>query len=228
MQMTLSDRARPASPVLFQDRRHAGRLLAQKLVQRAPENPLVLALPRGGLPVGVEIARALDAPLDLLLARKIGTSWQPELAIGAVIGGPHPRTVINRDIASIAGVTDADLTRIAKIQFEELERRRHLWLGRHHSLSPSGHSAILVDDGIATGATMRVALEALRAENPLRLILASPVAPEETARMLGSLCDEAIFLETPRSFTAVSAFYRDFRQLRDGEVRSLLHSVRKH
>jgi predicted phosphoribosyltransferase len=228
MAMTLPDRARPAPPALFRDRREAGRLLAQKLAPHAPENPLVLALPRGGLPVGVEIARALDAPLDLLLARKIGTSWQPELAIGAVIGGPHPRTVINRDIAGIAGVTDADLARIAKIQFEELERRRHLWLGRRHPLSPSGRSVILVDDGIATGATMRVALEALRAENPLRLILASPIAPEETARMLRALCDEAVFLETPRDFSAVGAFYRDFRQLRDGEVRSLLNSVRKH
>jgi putative phosphoribosyl transferase len=228
MQMTLSDRARPAPPILFQDRSEAGRLLAQKLVRHASENPLVLALPRGGLPVGVEIARALDAPLDLLLARKIGTSWQPELAIGAVIGGTHPRTVINRDIASIAGVTDADLARIAKIQFEELERRRHLWLGRRHSLSPADRSVILVDDGIATGATMRVALEALGAENPLRLILASPVAPEETARMLRPLCDEAVFLQTPHNFSAVGAFYRDFRQLRDGEVRSLLNSVRKH
>jgi putative phosphoribosyl transferase len=213
--------------VLFQDRKEAGRRLAQELAARALENPLVLALPRGGVPIGVEIARALGAPLDLLLARKIGTSWQPELAIGAVIGGSRPRTVINRDIANIAGVTDADLTRIAKIQFDELERRRHLWLGRRHSLSPAGHTAILVDDGVATGATMRVALEAVRAENPLRLILASPVAPRETARMLRTLCDEAIFLETPETFRAVGAFYRDFHQLRDSEVRDLLKSARK-
>lgn len=226
--MTMQDRSLHAPPVLFQDRRQAGRRLAEKLVALAPENPLVLALPRGGVPVGVEIARALHAPLDLLLVRKIGTSWQPELAIGAVIGSAHPRTVINRDIANIAGVTEADLTRITRIQFEELERRRHLWLGRHHSLSPEDRTAILVDDGVATGATMRVALEAVRAQNPLRVILASPVAPEETAQMLRPLCDEAVFLETPRSFSAVSAFYRDFHQLRDGEVRNLLNSARPH
>jgi predicted phosphoribosyltransferase len=225
--MTIQDRSLHAPPVLFQDRKDAGRRLAQKLAACGLENPLVLALPRGGVPVGVEIARTLGAPLDLLLARKIGTSWQPELAIGAVIAGSHPRTVINRDIANIAGVTEADLTRIAKIQFEELERRRHLWLGRRHSLSPAGHTAILVDDGVATGATMRVALEAVRAENPLRLVLASPVAPEETAQMLRALCDDAVFLETPRNFSSVGAFYRDFHQLRDGEVRALLNSAPK-
>jgi len=225
--MTIQDRSLHAPAVPFQDRKDAGRRLAQKLATCGLQNPLVLALPRGGVPVGVEIARTLGAPLDLLLARKIGTSWQPELAIGAVIGGLHPKTVINRDIASIAGVTEADLARIAKIQFEELERRRHLWLGRHHSLSPAGHTAILVDDGVATGATMRVALEAVRAENPLRLVLASPVAPEQTAQMLRGLCDEAVFLETPRTFSAVGAFYRNFHQLRDGEVRALLNSARK-
>lgn len=216
---------RQPSDVLFQNRKDAGEKLAVCLCNLDLHEPLILALPRGGVPVAVEVAKALAAPLDLLLVRKLGTSWQPELAVGAIFDGIHPHTVVNEDAARTMGVTESDIIRIAKIQFEELEHRRHLWLGGRKRLPIAGHDTIIVDDGIATGASMRVALEALRNEGAARLILASPVAAADAVDALRVLCDDAIILAIAREFSAVSDFYRDFRQIRDSEVKHLLQQA---
>jgi putative phosphoribosyl transferase len=147
------------------------------------------------------------------------------MAVGAIFGGTNPYTVINEDIARTMGITEADVTRIAKIQFEDLEHRRHLWLGGRQRISVVGRDAIVVDDGIATGASVRIALEVTRRESPARLILACPVVSADTAESLRGLCDDAIFLATPQHFTAVGEFYRDFRQISDGEVKHLLQQA---
>jgi putative phosphoribosyl transferase len=211
-----------AKEALFFNRKDAGEKLAACFANFDLKKPLVLALPRGGVPVAIEISKALVAPLDLLLVRKLSTSWQPEMAVGAIFGGTHPYTVVNEDIARTMGITEADVIRIAKIQFEELEHRRHLWLGGRQRVPIAGRDTIVVDDGIATGASVRVALEVARRESPSRLILACPVVSTETAESLRGLCDDVIFLATPRYFVGVSEFYRDFRQISDGEVKHLL------
>lgn len=213
------------SLVLFQDRSDAGRQLAQKLTHLRDLNPVVLALPRGGVPVAVEIAAALGAPLDLLLVRKIGVPWQPELAAGAILDGKHPQVVINDEIVRAAGVSESDIQRIAAAELGEIERRRELWLGGRARIPIEGRAAIIVDDGIATGASIRVALEATRAEKPARLVLAVPVAPSETLDSLRKSADETVFVAAPFDFRAVGAFYRDFRQLEDKDVQELLARV---
>lgn len=206
----------------FQDRSAAGRELAERLGHLKDANPLVLALPRGGVPVATEIARILGAPLDLLLVRKIGVPWQSELAAGAVIDGTTPRTYINEEVVRAAGVSQSDIDRIVAVELGEIRRRRQLWLADRPRIPVGDHTAIVVDDGVATGASMRVALEAVRAESPRRVVLAAPVAPAETAEMLRQFCDEAHFLVTPEDFRAVGAYFRDFHQLSDLEVRGLL------
>ena len=207
---------------LFRDRSDAGRRLAQKLGYLEHAQPLVLALPRGGVPVGFEVAHALHAPLDLLLVRKIGVPWHPELAAGAVIDGARPRTVINEDVVRTAGVSKSELARIIEAELAKIERRRRLWLSDRPHVSVAGHSAIVVDDGIATGASARVALQAVRAEGAARVVLATPVAPAETAEMLRAECDDMVCLATPEDFTAVGIYYEDFHQVDDKEVQELL------
>ena len=207
---------------LFRDRTDAGQQLAQKLVHLKAAKPLVLALPRGGVPVGIEIARVLNAPLDLLLVRKIGVPTQPELALGAVVDGDEPHTFINKGIARAAHISEAELAAATKREIEEIGRRRHLWLAGRHQVSIAGRTAIVVDDGVATGASIRVALKAVKAERAARVILAAPVAPPDTARELRADCDEAVFVATPEDFMAVGSFYQDFRQLEDSEVKDLL------
>jgi len=207
---------------LFRDRTDAGRQLAQKLEHLKATKPLVLALPRGGVPVGIEIARALNAPLDLLLVRKIGVPTQPELALGAVVDGDEPHTFINKGIARAAHISEAELAAATKREIEEIGRRRHLWLTGRHQVPIAGRTAIVVDDGVATGASIRVALKAVKAERAARVILAAPVAPSDTAEELRADCDEAVFVATPEDFMAVGSFYQDFRQLEDSEVKDLL------
>jgi putative phosphoribosyl transferase len=184
--------------------------------------PLVLALPRGGVPVGIEVASALHAPLDLLLVRKIGVPGHSELAAGAVIDGPRPRTVINEDVVRMAGVSQSDIAKIVEVELAKIERRRRLWLSGRTHIPVTGHSAIVVDDGIATGASARVALQAVRAEGAARVILAMPVAPAETAETLRGECDDMVCLATPEDFMAVGIYYEDFHQVDDEEVRELL------
>lgn len=207
---------------LFRDRSEAGRQLAQKLGYLEQSNPLVLALPRGGVPVGIEVATALHAPLDLLLVRKIGVPGHSELAAGAVIDGARPRTVINEDVVRMVGISQSDIANIVEAELANIERRRRLWLSDRARVPITGHSAIVVDDGIATGASARVALQAVRAEGAARVILAMPVAPAETVKMLRAECDEVVCLATPEDFMAVGIYYEDFHQVDDKEVQELL------
>ena len=207
---------------MFEDRTEAGRLLAQELARFASEWPVVLALPRGGVPIGLEIARALDAPLDLVLVRKIGAPFQPELAVGAVVDGSSPETVLNRDVLEHFQIGDSYIAEASRQQLEEIERRRQLYRAGRPKVEIAGRSAIVVDDGIATGATMEAALRATRRREPRRLVLATPVAPPETIERLRPQVDEVACLATPQHFGAIGAFYRDFRQLSDDDVIRLL------
>jgi putative phosphoribosyl transferase len=207
---------------LFADRSEAGRRLAERLLRFKDERPVVLALPRGGVPVGFEVARALDAPLDLVLVRKIGAPFQPELAVGAVVDGGRAETVLNEDLVREFQIPESYIAEESARQLEEIERRRDLYLAGRVRVPVEGHTAIVVDDGIATGATMEAALHATRRANPKRLVLATPVAPPDTIARLRPQADEVVCLATPRLFAAIGAFYEDFRQLSDEEVVDLL------
>ena len=207
---------------LFADRAEAGRALARRLAHLAAARPVVLALPRGGVPVGVEIAKALRAPLDLVLVRKIGAPYQPELAIGAVVDGARPETVINQEMVREFEIPASYIAEESARQLAEIERRRALYLAGRTRAPVARRTAIVVDDGIATGATMEAALHATRRARPQRLVLAVPVAPPDTLAGLRSLVDEVICLATPGQFGAIGAFYDDFQQLSDQEVIDLL------
>lgn len=211
----------------FADRREAGRRLASSLVRFEGPETLVLSLPRGGVPVGFEVAKALGAELDVLVVRKIGAPFQQELGIGAIVDGMPPQTVLNEDLARSVGAT-ADYLEAQKItQLAEIERRKQAYRGDRPNPRIAGRTVIVVDDGIATGGTVKAALRALKARNPKRLILAVPVAPPDTLAELQSECDEVICLESPAFFYAVGAFYDDFTQTDDSEVVSLLAQAQK-
>lgn len=207
----------------FRDREEAGRLLAERLLHLRNADPVVLALPRGGVPVGAPIAEALDAPLDLLLVRKIGAPFNPEYGIGAVVDGERPEIVLNEEAVRALGVPASYIEREGARELQEIERRRALYLRGRPPVELAGRTAIVVDDGIATGGTVRAALQALaKAGAARRIVLAVPVAPADTALALRALCDEAVFLHTPEDFGAVGYFYEDFRQIEDAEVIALL------
>jgi putative phosphoribosyl transferase len=208
--------------ILFADRAEAGRLLAERLLPLGLEQPVVLALPRGGVPVGFAVAKALAAPLDLVLVRKIGAPGQPELAVGAVVDGSRPETVLNRDIVRSLAVPKAWIEAEADRQLAEIERRRQRYFEGRERASVEGRTAIVVDDGIATGATMAAALHATRRAGPSELVLAVPVAPPDTLDRLRHDADRVVCLATPASFMAVGGFYRDFAQVEDDEVSDLL------
>jgi putative phosphoribosyl transferase len=207
---------------LFADRAEAGRRLAERLARFKSEQPLVLALPRGGVPVGFEVAQALGAPLDLILVRKIGAPFQPELALGAVVDGDRPETVLNRNVVEELQIPERYLERERARQLEEIERRRRLYAAGRPRIDAHDRTAIVVDDGIATGATMEAALHATRRAGPRRLVLAVPVAPPDTIERLRPQVDEIECLLTPADLGAIGRFYADFRQLSDGEVIALL------
>ncbi len=206
----------------FPDRATAGRLLAVELAHLKDRQPVVLALPRGGVAVGFEIARALDAPLDIVLVRKIGVPWQPELALGAVTDGASPGIFIDQDLASILDIPGDYVQEETARQLGEVERRRKTYCAGRPSVEITGRTAIVVDDGIATGATMRVALRAVRRCNPARLVLAVPVAPPEALGAFDKEADEVVCLETPAALGAIGLYYRDFHQMSDAEVIDLL------
>ncbi len=208
---------------MFTNRQDAGRRLAQRLLPFKDRHPIVLALPRGGVVVGAEVAAALDAPLDVVLVRKIGAPWQPELAVGAVVDGTPPMLVINRDIAGQFGLGEEYFETEARRQIEEIERRRRLY--GSHQAPVAGRTAIVVDDGIATGATVRAALRALRQAGPAHLVLAVPVAPPDTIAALRAEVDEIVCLEMPAQFGALGFFYEDFTQVSDEEVIALLDAA---
>ncbi len=209
----------------FNDRREAGRKLAEALRHYRGKDAVVLALPRGGVPVAAEVAASLDAPLDLLLVRKIGVPWQPELAMGAVIDGEEPITVRNEDIIGLATVTDADFDAAAQRELEEIERRRKKYIGERPRPAIKDHVAIIIDDGIATGATVRAAIRGLKRKGPEKVVLAVPVAPPSTVETLREEVDELICLEAPEMFRAISLYYRSFEQVNDEEVTRILDSA---
>jgi putative phosphoribosyl transferase len=208
--------------VMFADREDAGRQLAAKLARFNDRDPVVLALPRGGVPIGLEVAALLEAPLDLILVRKIGTPGQPELAVGAVVDGEKPELVINEDVKRLAGVPDDYIAEEKARQLKEIERRRKLWLGDRPRVTVKGRTALVVDDGIATGATVRAALHAVRRAGPRHLVLAAPVAPPNTIASLRGDADEIVCLAMPDPFWAISMFYGNFPQVADSEVSALM------
>ena len=202
----------------FRDRADAGRRLAAALSSYRQEDCIVLALPRGGVPVADQVAQALAAPLDLLLVRKIGAPWHPELALGAVVDGGAPVVVRNDEVLRASSVGEREFQAICAAELREIERRRRLYLQGTEALDTQGHVVIVIDDGIATGATIRAALRAVRKRDPKKLILAVPVAPRETIAELRAEADEIVCLAMPDPFRAVGYFYDDFEQVSDAEV----------
>ena len=215
------------SAALFTDRREAGRRLAMALGRFAGDAPLILALPRGGVPVAYEVAASLHAPLDLLLVRKIGAPGHEEYGIGAVIDGADPQLVLNEDVVRMLAPSPDYIRTEMHRQVAELERRRRAYLGEREPPSLAGRTVIVVDDGIATGGTMRAALRGARKAAPERLVLAVPVAPADTLDTLRDECDEVVCLATPEPFHAVGVWYANFNQTDDDEVRTLLHHAER-
>ncbi len=204
--------------MLFQNRTEAGRRLAEALLNYKSRHPVVLALPRGGVPVAAEVATALDAPLDLLLVRKIGLPSQPELAMGAVADGEEPTIIRNDDVIELSGISPEDFDAVCKEERAEIERRRKRYLGDRPRSEIKGQVAIIIDDGIATGATTLAAIRAVRKREPKELVLAVPVAPLDTIERLHSEVDAIVCLHTPQDLGAIGFFYRDFHQLTDDDV----------
>jgi putative phosphoribosyl transferase len=206
--------------IRFADRRDAGRQLARQLLPLAGENPLVLGLPRGGVPVAREVALALQAPLDFLAVRKLGAPHNPEYGIGAV--AEDGTRVIDPEAIAILGISNGTLDSIAARETAELRRRVALYRDDRPPLEPAGHTAIVVDDGVATGVTDTAALRAVRRMGPRRLVLAVPVCPPDTARRLEEEADEVVCLQAPPRFFGVGQWYEDFSQVSDEEVVSIL------
>jgi len=202
----------------FTNRSDAGRKLAHALAKYKGQRPVVLALPRGGVPVASEVATALEAPLDLILVRKIGVPIQPELAMGAVVDGSNPLVVRNDDVIRMAGIDEADFKAVCDHELAEIERRRQRYLGDRERVDVAGRTTIVIDDGIATGATTRAALRATRQRNPKKLVLAVPVAPTESLAVMRQEADDVVCLEDYEAFGAIGFYYSDFRQISDDEV----------
>lgn len=211
----------------FVNRTEAGTRLATSLSRFRDQDPIVLALPRGGVPVAFEIARALDAPLDLIIARKIGVPFQPELAMGAVVNGDRPIVVRNDDVVGATGIGDAQFDAVCERETAEIKRRRERYLGNRPPVEVAGKTAIVVDDGIATGATVRAALRAMRKRGPKKLVLATPVAPNDTLSALESEVDEIACLESHALFGSIGTYYDDFSQVGDDEVVALLKTANR-
>lgn len=206
----------------FKDRSDAGRRLAKALSKYKRRNAVILALPRGGVPVAAEVAAALNAPLDLILVRKIGVPAQPELAMGAVVDGAAPIVVRNNEVIELSGTTAHEFDESCARELAEIERRRQLYIGDRARAEITGQVVIVIDDGIATGATTRAALQAIRNRKPKELVLAVPVAPPDTIKQLRQDVDNLVCLETPELFGAIGYFYLDFRQVSDQEVVAIL------
>lgn len=210
----------------FHDRREAGRLLAQQLAEFAGDkDALVLALPRGGVPVGYEIARALSVPLDIFLVRKLGVPGQEELAMGAIASGGV--RVLNEDVIQYAGISGETIEEVTRRETGILEKRDRLYRGAQPKPEIAGRKVILVDDGLATGSTMRAALMAVRQQNPSRIIVAAPVASQTTCESFEHLADDVACVcgMCAEPFYAVGLWYRDFSQTTDEEVRELLNQA---
>jgi putative phosphoribosyl transferase len=209
---------------MFADRADAGRRLANRLAAQseyaANGLPVVLGLPRGGVPVAFEIATMLDAPLDVIVVRKIGVPRQPELAMGAI--GEGEVRVVNREVVRRAGVDEAEFATVEARERNELARRAERFRGHRDRVALVGRTALIVDDGVATGSTARAACQVVRAEGAARVILAAPVAPRTVVGALREVADDVLVLESPEPFFAISEFYDDFRPTPDEEVVRLL------
>ncbi len=206
----------------FKDRSDAGRKLAEALTGYKRRQPVIFALPRGGVPVAAEVCAALKAPLDLILVRKIGVPFQPELAMGAVVDGATPIIVRNEDVIQAANIDETTFNEICDVELAEIEERRQRYLGTRDRIEVAGRTAIVIDDGIATGATMRAALHAIAARKPQKLVLAVPVAPTSTLAELRGDADDIICLEDYEIFGAIGIYYANFRQVSDQEVIDIL------
>jgi len=205
----------------FVDRREAGRVLAARLQQYAGrDDVVVLALPRGGVPVAYEVASALGAPLDVFLVRKLGTPGHRELAMGAIASGGV--RVLNDDVVRWYGIPEAAIESVAREEAQELQRRERAYREGRPAPELGKHIVILVDDGLATGSTMRAAAQAIRAHHPSRVVVAVPVGAPQTCRELGEIADEVICARMPEPFSAVGQWYLNFDQTDDEEVRDLL------
>lgn len=210
----------------FEDREDAGRQLAQRLGAFDLRDAVIVALPRGGLPVAAPIAARFRLPIDVLLIRKVGVPGHRELAVGAVSDGQDMQITVNQDIAESLNLSQEDIVELAERELPELERRRHLYFG---DLAPellTGRTAIVVDDGVATGATARAALRLVRQRRPKQIILALPVAPASSLAGLGAEADAVVCLHQPEPFLSVGNHYRDFGQVDDQAVTDILHRHR--
>src|SRR5829696_5489019 len=209
----------------FEDRRDAGRRLAGKLVRFEDERPVVFGLPRGGVPVAYEISRVLGAPLDVFVSRKLGAPGQPEFGIGAVAAGGV--RILNAEVIRRLGIPEEYIERITAREMAEVERKLRYFRGKRLEPEVGGRTAILVDDGLATGVTARAAVEALRWGRPHRLVLAAPVCAAQTAEIFLPRVDELVCLQSPSDLGAIGLWYRNFEQTTDEEVVELLEKARR-
>ena len=210
----------------FLDRRDAGERLARRLLSYRRERPVVLALPRGGVAVAREVAKELGAPLDVLVVRKIGVPFEPELAMGAIAEGMPPVVVRNEDVLLRARVTEAEFQDALDIAARELTRRKHLFRGDREPLGVEGRTVLLVDDGIATGATVRAAVECVKRRRPKRIVLAIPLAPTDVIDELRPIVDDVVCLDERAYLGVIGHHYADFRPVSEDEVvRALLHDA---
>jgi putative phosphoribosyl transferase len=207
----------------FADRRAAGRELAARCAHLRDEKPVVLGLPRGGIPVAFEVAHALDAPLDVIVVRKLGVPYRRELGMGAI--GEGGVRVLNYDVVAAAGVSAVDFANVEAREREEVARRAQQYRGARAMIPLTDRTVIIVDDGIATGGTARAAMQVARAHGASRVVLAVPVAPPETVAEMREFADEVVVVETPSPFFAIGEWYRDFSQTTDDEVVSLLEEL---
>lgn len=211
---------------VFTDRIEAGQLLAERLEHLRDEDVVVLGLPRGGVPVALQVAEALEAPLDVIVVRKLGVPYQPELAMGAI--GEKGVRIINDDVVSLTGVTSAQISEVEREERAELDRRAQLFRGGEEGVPLSGRTAVIVDDGIATGSTAMAAAQVARRLGAARVVVATPVAPVDVFDRLGAHADEVVVSVTPSPFFAIGEFYLDFRQTSDQEVIECLRRVPNH
>ncbi|HEX5365655.1 MAG TPA: phosphoribosyltransferase family protein, partial [Acidimicrobiales bacterium] len=208
---------------MFADRAEAGRRLADRLGHLRGEPLVVVGLPRGGVPVAAEVAVALGAPLDVILVRKLGVPFQPELGVGAI--GEDGVRVVNREVVELTGVAPGDLAAVEARERQELERRARRYRGDRPRLPLAGRTVVVVDDGIATGSTARAACRVARVHGAARVVLAVPVAPPEWTERLAGVADEYVCVATPEPFSAIGQFYANFSQTSDEEVVALLRQT---
>jgi putative phosphoribosyl transferase len=212
--------------IVFADRVDAGRRLAARLLKYKDENPVVLGVPRGGVPVAFEVARALNAPLDVVVVRKLGAPGQSELGIGALVDGDHPETILNRELVSALRVSRDYLEREVHNQLKEIHRRNLVYRAGRARIELRDRTVIVVDDGIATGGSIRAALRGIRQQAPKKVVLAVPVGPADTIESLRDEADEIVCVSTPPMFFGIGESYSDFHQLADAEVIRLLELAR--